>query len=54
MYNKVTKFNGISLKLYNCPCCNYYQIPYVNDEGYYDDYVMAVSHTDKIKEVQTN
>lgn len=38
---------GVDVDLYKCNHCNHYQIEYINDEDYYDEYSM-IPHADSI------
>jgi SAM-dependent methyltransferase len=43
---------GVDINLFSCRACGHYQSPYVNADKYYDDYIMTVSHSRKIQELQ--
>lgn len=43
---------GVELNLFSCPVCGHYQIPYVNSNDYYDEYLMTASHSPKIQQLQ--
>ncbi len=52
VYKEYKTFNGVKVKLYRCPLCNHYQIDYINQDEYYDNYIMSVSYTNKINKLQ--
>ncbi|HEY5976164.1 MAG TPA: class I SAM-dependent methyltransferase [Geobacteraceae bacterium] len=54
LYPQPTAVTGVDISLYGCSVCGHYQIPYVNTESYYDEYVMTVSHSPKIQSLQSD
>lgn len=51
-FTETTRTEGVDISLYGCPVCDHFQIPDVNPEAYYEDYVMTVSHSPKIQRLQ--
>jgi SAM-dependent methyltransferase len=54
LYPQPTRADGVEISLYGCQVCGHYQIPYINTDSYYDDYVMTVSHSPKIQALQSD
>lgn len=52
LYANPTTSAGVQIPLYGCPVCGHYQIPYINTEDYYDEYVMTASHSMKMQALQ--
>jgi len=52
LYDAPTLHRGTNVDVYRCPLCDHYQIPYYNPGEYYDDYVMAASHSPYMQEHQ--
>ena len=40
-------YEGMDIDLFRCDSCNHYQIKYINDIDYYDEYSM-IPHADSI------
>jgi len=45
-------FDGDNVEVYVCNVCGHFQIQNLANEQYYDDYIMSVSHTKKIQDLQ--
>jgi cyclopropane fatty-acyl-phospholipid synthase-like methyltransferase len=53
LYSNPKASQGVEIKLYSCPACGHYQIPYINSNDYYDEYVMTASHSQKMQQLQS-
>lgn len=52
LYDTPTASKGVDLDLYKCNRCGHYQIPDVNIDSYYEEYLMTASYSEKMQDHQ--